>query len=62
MNKGLRILVFLIDFRIWTKIMDQSQPSHEINPSPGLFVSADWFSAFILSTRSAGCFTLGHLV
>lgn len=42
--------------------MDQSQPSHEINPSPGLFVSADWFSAFILSTRSAGCFTLGHFI
>lgn len=43
MNEGLQILVLFIDFRIWTKIMNQTEPSHEINPSPGLFVSAGWF-------------------
>lgn len=39
MNEALQILILLIDFRIWTKIMNQTETSHEINPSPGLFAS-----------------------
>jgi len=60
MNEGLQTLVHFTDLRIWTKIMNQTESLHEINPSSGLFVSAGWFWAFIVSTHSAGCFTLGQ--